>query len=167
MLCGFSSLWWPFGWNWSYLGFLGIIWRTCGSKCQGEGGGIFPTLCVECCLVDDDDDGWWWCGWWWWLDDDDVDDDDACTVMMKLASFILINRTSTRRVNASPTQQYGCHFVEDIFKWILMSDFWGVKFKLHCSFLLRVQFTVNQCWFSECLGAEQATCHYLNQCWPN
>ena len=40
-----------FGWNWSYLGFLAIIWRTCGSKCQGEGGGIFPTLCVECCLV--------------------------------------------------------------------------------------------------------------------
>ena len=51
MLCGFSSLRWPFGWNWSYLGFLGIIWRTCGSKCRGEGGGIFPTLCVEFCLV--------------------------------------------------------------------------------------------------------------------
>ena len=51
VLCGFSSLWWPFGWNWSYLGFLGIIWRTYGSKCRGEGGGIFPTLCVECCLV--------------------------------------------------------------------------------------------------------------------
>ena len=52
VLCGFSSLWWPFGWNWSYLGFLGIIWRTYGSKCRGEGGGIFPTLCVECCLVE-------------------------------------------------------------------------------------------------------------------
>ena len=51
MLCGFPSLWWPFGWNLSYLGFLGIIWRTCGSKCRGEGGGIFPTLCVQCCLV--------------------------------------------------------------------------------------------------------------------
>ena len=51
MLCGFSSLWWPFGCNWSYLAFLGIIWRTCGSKCRGEGGGIFLTLCVECCLV--------------------------------------------------------------------------------------------------------------------
>ena len=50
-LCGFSSLWWPFGWNWSYLGFLGFIWRTCGSKCRGEGGGIFPTQSVECCLV--------------------------------------------------------------------------------------------------------------------
>ena len=40
----------PLAWNWSYFGFLGIIWRTCGSKCRGEGGGIFPTLCVECCL---------------------------------------------------------------------------------------------------------------------
>ena len=27
------------------------FWRTCGSKCRGEGGGIFPTLCVECCLI--------------------------------------------------------------------------------------------------------------------
>ena len=51
MLCGFYSLWWPFDWNWSYLGFLGIIWRMCGSKCRGEGGGIFPTLCVEFSLV--------------------------------------------------------------------------------------------------------------------
>ena len=41
----------PLAWNWSYLGFLGNIWRTCGSKCRGEAGGIFPTLCVECCLV--------------------------------------------------------------------------------------------------------------------
>ena len=35
VLCRFSSLWWPFGWNWSYLWFLGIFWRTCGSKCRG------------------------------------------------------------------------------------------------------------------------------------
>ena len=55
---GFQAFWscsvdFPhyFGWNWSYLAFLGIIWRTCGSKCRGEGGGIFLTLCVECCLV--------------------------------------------------------------------------------------------------------------------
>ena len=51
MLCGFSSLWCPLDWNWSYLGFLGIIWRTCGSKRRGGSGGIFPTLCVEFCLV--------------------------------------------------------------------------------------------------------------------
>ena len=47
----FPLLWWPFGWNWSYFAFLGIIWRKCGSKCRGEGEGIFLTLCVEFCLV--------------------------------------------------------------------------------------------------------------------
>ena len=52
MLCGFSSLWCPFDSNWSYLGFLGIIWITCGSKCRGGSRGIVPTLCVEFCLVD-------------------------------------------------------------------------------------------------------------------
>ena len=52
MLCGFSSLWCPFDWNWSYLGFLGIIWRMCGSTCQGGGGGLFPTLCDKFCLLE-------------------------------------------------------------------------------------------------------------------
>ena len=33
------------------IGHMWSFWRTCGSKCRGEGGGIFPTLCVECCLV--------------------------------------------------------------------------------------------------------------------
>ena len=41
----------PPSWNWSYLGFLGIIWRTGGSKCRGGGEGIFPTLCIKFCLV--------------------------------------------------------------------------------------------------------------------
>ena len=45
----FSSLCCPFDCNWSYLGFLGIIWRMCGSK--GGSGDIFPMLCVEFCLV--------------------------------------------------------------------------------------------------------------------
>ena len=51
MLYGFPRLWCPFDWNWSYFGFLGIIWGTCGSKCRGGSGGIFPTICVEFCLV--------------------------------------------------------------------------------------------------------------------
>ena len=51
VLCGFSSLWCLFDWNGSYLGFLGIIWRTCGSKWQEGSGGIFLMLCVEFCLV--------------------------------------------------------------------------------------------------------------------
>ena len=32
------------------LGFLGIIWRMCGSKYRGGSRGIFPTFCVEFCL---------------------------------------------------------------------------------------------------------------------
>ena len=33
------------------IGHMWGFWRMCGSKCGGEGGGIFPTLCVKCCLV--------------------------------------------------------------------------------------------------------------------
>ena len=51
VLYGFSSLWCPFDWNWSYLSFLGIIWRTRGSKCRRGSGGMFLTLCVEFWLV--------------------------------------------------------------------------------------------------------------------
>ena len=47
MLCRFSSMWCPFDWNWSYFGFPGIIWRMCGSTCQGWGGGIFLMLCIQ------------------------------------------------------------------------------------------------------------------------
>ena len=51
MLCWFSSLLWPYDWNWSYVGFLDIIWGMCGSKCRGGSGGIFTKLCVKFCLV--------------------------------------------------------------------------------------------------------------------
>ena len=50
-------LWSPFDSNWSYLRFLSIIWRTCGSECPErvgvnvQGGGGRKTLCVEFCLV--------------------------------------------------------------------------------------------------------------------
>ena len=51
MLCRFSSMWCPFDWNWSYFGFPRIIWRMCGSTCQGWGGGIFLMLFIKFCLV--------------------------------------------------------------------------------------------------------------------
>ena len=50
-LCAFSSLWCTFDWNWSYLGFRGIVRRMCGSECQGGSRGIFPMLCLQFCLV--------------------------------------------------------------------------------------------------------------------
>ena len=45
---------WGFRAFWSCsvdLGFLGIIWKTCRSKCRGGSRDIFPMLCVQFCLV--------------------------------------------------------------------------------------------------------------------
>ena len=50
LLCWFYTSQWPFGWNRSYLGFLGIIWWKLG-VCERGGRGIFPMLWVELCLV--------------------------------------------------------------------------------------------------------------------
>ena len=49
-------------WNWSYLVFPGIIWRTPGSKCWGESGGIYSMFCVEFCPVFHVKCShiWWW-----------------------------------------------------------------------------------------------------------
>ena len=41
-----------------------------------------------------------------------------------------------------------------------------IQFKFHWILLLRVQLRIRQHWFRGWLGAEQATRHYLNQCWP-
>ena len=42
--------------------------------------------------------------------------------------------------------------------------FW---FEFHWSLFLRVQLTISQHWFRKWLGADQATSHYLKQCWPS
>ena len=39
--------------------------------------------------------------------------------------------------------------------------------KFHRSLFLRAQLTIRQHWFRYWLGADQATNHYLNQCWPS
>ena len=50
------------------------------------------------------------------------------------------------------------------FSWIKSFVFW---FKFHWSLFLRVQLTISQHWFRQWLGVDQATNHYLNQCWPS
>ena len=42
-----------------------------------------------------------------------------------------------------------------------------LRFEFHWSLFPRVQLTISQHWFRKWLGAEQATSHYLNQCWPS
>ena len=50
------------------------------------------------------------------------------------------------------------------FSWIKSFVFW---FEFHWSLFLRVQLTIFQHCFRLWLGADQATSHYLNQCWPS
>ena len=48
------------------------------------------------------------------------------------------------------------------FSWKKMFEF---RLKFHWSLFPRVQLTIFQHWFRLWFGAEQATSHYLNQCW--
>ena len=48
------------------------------------------------------------------------------------------------------------------FSLMEMYEFW---LKIHWSLFPRVQSTILQHWFRWWLGADQATSHYLNQCW--
>ena len=41
------------------------------------------------------------------------------------------------------------------------------RFTFHWSMFPGVQLTISQYWFSKRLCVEQATSHYLNQCWPD
>ena len=50
------------------------------------------------------------------------------------------------------------------FSWMINFVFW---LKFNWSLLLKVQLTIRQQWFRWWLGAEQATSHHLNQCWPS
>ena len=50
------------------------------------------------------------------------------------------------------------------FSWMKSFVFW---FEFHWSLFLRVQLTICQHWFRKWPGADLATSHYLNQCWPS
>ena len=41
VLCGLSSLWWPFGWNWSYLGFWALSGERVGVNVEGRAEAYF------------------------------------------------------------------------------------------------------------------------------
>ena len=49
-----------------------------------------------------------------------------------------------------------------VFSWIKCLVFW-----FQWSLFLRIQLTIFQHWFRKWLGVDQATSHYLHQCWPN
>ena len=49
------------------------------------------------------------------------------------------------------------------FSWMKIIEF---RFKFHWTLFPGVQLTISQHWNRQWLGAEQATSHYLDQCWP-
>ena len=52
-------------------------------------------------------------------------------------------------------------------QWMKSCVFWLQVPLIPWSLFLRVQLTITQYWFKYWLGAELATIHYLNQCWPD
>ena len=52
--------------------------------------------------------------------------------------------------------------LSNAFSWMKILEF---RLKCHWSLFLRVLLTIFQHWFWKWLGADQATSHYLNQCW--
>ena len=70
-------------------------------------------------------------------------------------------------VNSYPPEQNGKITISQViilnaFSWMKSFVFW---LEFHWILFPRVQLTTNQHWFRQWLGAEQATSHYLNQCW--
>ena len=70
--------------------------------------------------------------------------------------------------NSSPPEQNGRHFGRRHFQMhFLEKKMMEFRFKFHWNWFPGVQLTIRQHWFRWCLGTDQATSHYLNQCWPD
>ena len=54
--------------------------------------------------------------------------------------------------------------LSNAFSWMKILEF---RLQIHWSLFLRVLLTTFQHWFWQWLGADQATSHYLNQCWSD
>ena len=60
-------------------------------------------------------------------------------------------------------EQNGCHFADDIFKFIFLHENCCILFRFHWFFSPRVQTKISQHWIGVWLGTKQATSHYLDQ----
>ena len=78
---------------------------------------------------------------------------------------------SHEQINSSPTGPNGCDFADDVFRCIFLNWKFCVLIKISLYFVprnvSRVQLTITQHWLRWWLGVEEATSHYLNQCWPS
>ena len=80
-------------------------------------------------------------------------------------SLLAKNIPAWARINSLRPRQNGRQFPEDIFKCILVNENLWIPIKFHWSLFPRVQLTIFQHWFTQWLGTDHATSHYLNQWW--
>ena len=67
--------------------------------------------------------------------------------------------------NRLKPRQNGCHFADDIFKFIFLNGNVLILLQIDWSLLLGVQLTLFKHWFRWWLGAVQTASHCLNQWW--
>ena len=65
-----------------------------------------------------------------------------------------------------PLDKMATILADNIFKIFSGMKMLELRLKFDWNLFLRVQLTISQHWFRKWLCAEQATSHYLKQCWP-
>ena len=91
--------------------------------------------------------------------------------MVRLLSFVSILfmlklPPKQSRINSSPhPDKIAAILADDNFKCIFLMKMIEFRLEFQWNLFPEVQMTISQHWFRQWLGAEQATSHYLNQCW--
>ena len=95
------------------------------------------------------------------------------TIMTSLgpSELISISKASLTEVISIPGSHWGPNKMATILQTTLSNAFFLVEsfmfwLKFHWALFLEVQLAISQHWFKLWFVAEQATSHYLNQCWP-
>ena len=77
----------------------------------------------------------------------------------------LLGLLSLYPINTLRPRQNGCHFPDNIFKWIFLNKHVWIKIKISLKFVPKVPINNIPALVLIRLGAGQATSHYLNQWW--
>ena len=86
-----------------------------------------------------------------------LNENNVCKMAAILFRHHCVNTLRLRQMDAIFQTTFS-----NAFSWMKMYEFW---LRFHWSLFPRVKITTFQHWFRQCLGADQATSHYLNQWW--
>ena len=70
--------------------------------------------------------------------------DDVIIVMLGVLLFIMESTLDNQRINSSLPRRNGCHFADDVFKYIFLNDSSWFWLKIHWSLFPRVQLPIFQ-----------------------